>query len=106
MPIWVLLLVGAGTLWLIAKNQAAPSPALPGSPSTFYVGQIVNVPDQTHIYSDAGLTSDVGVVGGAMTVKVVDPANRSLGLVGPTGQGLGGGAPAYVGMEDVRPSLG
>lgn len=108
MPLWVMVALGAGVLYLLAKSQAAPSPSQAGSPPAFYVGQIVNVPPNASVYSDAGLTSAAGVLSaaGAMTVKVIDQTHQSLGVLGPTGQGLGGGSLAYVAMKDATPSSG
>lgn len=105
MPLWLIIALGVGVIWL-ANRSIAPSPiplvpAVSGAAS-FYIGQSINVAANTEMYSDAALTQDAGSwPGGSATVKVVDTTNNSIGFVGPSGQGLGGGAPAYVAVFAV-----
>jgi hypothetical protein len=115
MPPWLFLLLGGGFVWYVMKqNQAGTTPAgqLPAGspnlnassvPSTFVVGQQVTVASNTAMFSDAALTQSAGNLadGGTMTVKDVPSSGISVGVVGPTGVGLGGGAPAYVSISAV-----
>lgn len=92
---WFWVILGLGSIYLLLKK---PNPLdVVQNASWFYQGQIINVPANTEMYSDAALTQDAGAwPGGTATVKVVDVTNNSIGFVGPSGQGLGGGAPAYI----------
>ncbi len=94
MPLWVIALgLSAVVLYLHSKaaTQSGPQQA-----SYFYTGQTVSIPAGP-MYSDAALTQDAGQwPGGTALVKVVDVGHNSVGFVGPSGAGLGGGAPAYV----------
>jgi hypothetical protein len=96
MPLWLIIALGAGVVWLLTQGQAQAAQVAASLPSSsFSVGQIINVAAGTQMYSDAGLTQNVGSwPGGTATVTVVGPS--SLGFVGPSGAGLGGGAPAYI----------
>ena len=113
MPLWLLITLGVGALWLFASGQkqaqaqgqvqgaalGAGGAAAAGGPS-FYVGQSVYVP-QTDMFSDAALTQNAGQwPGGTATIK--DIQGSSIGFVGPSGAGLGGGAPAYVPASIVQ----
>lgn len=106
MPLWLIIALGAGIIYLASRSSTTtPSYSLgsaAGGAGQFYVGQSVNVAVNTEMYSDAALTQDAGAwPGGTATVKAVDTTNNSVGFVGPSGAGLGGGAPAYVSANAV-----
>lgn len=97
MPLWLIIAIGVGVVWLTSRSSTSSTSFSTSGMGQFFVGQIINVPANTEMYSDAALTQDAGAwPGGTATVKVVDTGNNSIGFVGPSGQGLGGGAPAYV----------
>jgi hypothetical protein len=115
MPTWLWLLLGAGALYLVTKKNTtdtatygsavqAPGAVPSNAPIFFNVGDQVFI-DASVLFSDAALTQNAGNWPGGMgTIKAVDTVHASVGFVGPTGQGLGGGAYAYVPMSVVSPS--
>ena len=117
MPLWLIILLGAGLVYLVKQGQSQasssqasllPTGSVPASttPSTFVIGQQVSIAANTPIFSDAALTQSAGDLAsaGTMTVKDVPTNGISIGVVGPTGAGIGGGAPAYVAIAAVSPS--
>lgn len=89
MPLWLWGLLGVGGLYWFAKRSDAQA-------SAFTAGQSVKIA-ATEVYSDSALAQDFGTYpGGTGTVQSVDTVHNSISFVGPTGQGIGGGAAAWV----------
>jgi hypothetical protein len=102
MPLWLIVALGAGIIWLASRPSTTSVVSATPLAASFYAGQTVTIAPLSQMYSDAALTQSAGEwPGGTGTIKVVDTINNSIGFVGPSGQGLGGGAPAYVASSAV-----
>ncbi len=90
MPIWAILALGLGGLFVLKKMGGN------GNAAQFYAGQSINIA-ATEVYSDSGLTQDAGSYpGGSGTVQATDLNNNTVSFLGPTGTGIGGGQAGWV----------
>jgi hypothetical protein len=108
MPLWLILALGAGMVWYLTKSPGTSLLQAGGTSAVnFYVGQIANVNPGTPMFKDAALTQDAGSFsGGTVTIKEVHTEYNSLGIVGPSGTGQGGGVPFYVSGNSAQSLTG
>jgi hypothetical protein len=99
-PTWLWIAAGVGALWYFAQPSAqttVAAPSLNGNtpaggtpPPQFQVGQSVTIAQNAAMFSDQGLTQNVGTFpGGMRTIMSVDPNGSWVGFaMQGTGAGL------------------